>query len=121
MHSVMIPVVLQSPHKTLLVESISYGFGCAMRRRTSTYLGRDPDIYRRKIVLPESSTFSVVDCLEQRILIQKAPWQKGKTLRSLEHQTRNLVHCTPDQSEMLLSNFRQNLSKMFKKTLRWTQ
>ena len=53
MDLVMIPVVLQSPHKTLLVESISYGFGCAMRRQTSKYLGRDPDIIENS---PESSS-----------------------------------------------------------------
>ena len=62
MDSVMIPVVLQSPHKTLLVESISYGFGCAMRRRTSTYLKRDPDIFENS---PESSSI-VLQALEGR-------------------------------------------------------
>ena len=61
---VMIPVVLQSPHKTLLVESISYGFGCAMRRQTSAYLGRDPDIFENS---PESSSI-VLQALEGRDL-----------------------------------------------------
>ena len=61
---VMIHVVLQSPHKTLLVENISYGFGCAMRRRTSTYFGRDSDIFENS---PESSSI-VLQALEGRDL-----------------------------------------------------
>jgi len=64
MDLIMIPVALQSPHKTLLVESISYGFGCAMHRQTSTYLGRDPDIFENS---PESSSI-VLQALKGRDL-----------------------------------------------------
>jgi len=64
MDSVMIPVVLQSPHKTLLVESISYGFACAMRPRTRTYLKRNPEIFENS---PESSSI-VLKALEEGAL-----------------------------------------------------